>query len=54
MEEKEEAFARGEEGLEEGEHKWPKKNVKKIQLVKRVIKPVLAVSRRRRPMLRKD
>jgi hypothetical protein len=54
MEEEEEAFACGEEVLEEGGHKWPKKNVKKIQPVKRVIKQLLAVNKKKRPMLRKD
>jgi hypothetical protein len=39
---------------EGGKHKWKKRNVKKIQLVKHVIKPVLAVSMRKKYMLRRD
>jgi hypothetical protein len=47
-------FVCGERILEEGGRKWPKKNVRKIQPVKPVIKPVLAASRRKRLMLRRN
>jgi hypothetical protein len=53
-EEEEDAFVLGEMVPEGGKHKWKKKSVNKIQPVKRVIKPILAASRRKRPMPRRD
>jgi hypothetical protein len=53
-EEKEDVSILGEGVPEGGKHKWKKKSVNKIQSVKRVIKPILAASRRKRPMPRRN
>jgi hypothetical protein len=53
-EEEEDVFVLGRKVPEEGGYKWPKKNVNKIQPVKLVIKPILAISRRKRLMPRRD
>jgi hypothetical protein len=53
-EEKEDVSILGEGVPEGGKHKWKKKSVNKIQPVKRVIKPILAASRRKRPMPRRN
>jgi len=53
-EEKEDISILGKGIPEGGEDKWKKKSVNKIQPVKRVIKPILAASRRKRPMPRRD
>jgi hypothetical protein len=41
-------------GWQGGKNKWKKKNVKKIQPVRHVIKPILAASRRKRPTPRRN
>jgi hypothetical protein len=53
-EEGEEVFVFGKEVPEEGGHKWPKKNVRKTRPARPVTNPVLAASKRKRLMLRRD
>jgi hypothetical protein len=53
-EEKEDVSILGKGIPEGGEDKWEKKNVKKIQPVKHVIKPILAASRRKKPTPRRN
>jgi hypothetical protein len=53
-EEKEDVSILGEGVPEGGKHKWKKKSVNKIQPVKRVVKPILAASRKKRPTPRRN